>query len=444
MNQPLSIWKPLKRRFKTLFRHSLETPKDRRNSEVYTKWVDVGFLRHRWTNEGEIAPGVLRSNNPTTARYEDFAKQGYRTVLNLRNDTHLAPVKLSEETCARLGFTYVSFPMAPRRVPTRAELLDLVALLPTLEKPVLIHCKSGADRTGIVAAIWKMTQNQEPLSEARKELSLRYLHRRESETGGLDAVLDLYERAPAGTSFEDWLEHSYDPDEAAALAQANAPVRSGFASFRAIMSDLYKYAQYREARWHRSFEKPIETDEDRRRANFFMKWVDHGVLRGFWTNRVEIAPGVIRSNHPTVRRFKREAANGLSTVLNLRGASQQPQYLLETDLCTELGLGLIDVPMNASQTPSRATLEQLFQAFDTAPRPFLMHCKSGADRTGLAAALYLLDQGRPIADARKQLSAKYLHFSWGKKGVLDDFITAYEDASRQTAISLRDWVATLD
>ena len=138
--------------------------------------VDVGFLRVAWTNEGQVVDGLLRSNNPTQARYEDYAARGIRTVLNLRNDTHLAPPKLSEDTCKRLGMTYVSFPMAPRRAPTRQELLDLIALFPTLEKPILMHCKSGADRTGLASVIWLLTQENTSLNDAKAELSVKYLH----------------------------------------------------------------------------------------------------------------------------------------------------------------------------------------------------------------------------------------------------------------------------
>lgn len=51
--------------------------------------------------------------------------------------------------------------------------------------------------------------------------------------------------------------------------------------------------------------------------------------------------------------------------------------------------------------------------------PFLMHCKSGSDRAGLASALYLLDQGRPVAEARKMMSLRYLHLANSDAGILD-------------------------
>lgn len=430
----------LKKWFKSRFDHRIDLPKSRRRSRFYAKWADVGFLRSRWTNEGEVAPGLIRSNNPTAARYAAYAARGVRTVLNLRHDVERAPAKFSREACDKHGMTYVSFPMAPRRVPTKEELVGLIELFPTLEQPILMHCKSGADRTGLASAIWVLTQDNGDLTRAREELSLRYLHRRKSETGALDTVLDQFEESADGRSFEQWVREDYDPAAAKAQTAAAMEAQGGVHIFRGLGRDLFRYAQYREARWHKSFEKPIETEEDRQRADFFVDWVDHGVLRSFWTNRAEIGPGVFRSNHPTEERFRREAANGVRTILNLRGASMQPQYLRERDLCQTLGLELIDLPMSATKPPDKDTLLRLLEIIRTAERPLLMHCKSGADRTGLAAATFVLDNGQGVAAARGQLSARFLHFRRGRKAVLDRFLDLYETALAEDDVTIEHWI----
>lgn len=434
MRRRLKTW------FKSRFDHRIDVPKSRRRSLFYAKWADVGFLRVRWTNEGEVAPGLIRSNNPTEARYRDYAQRGIKTVLNLRHDVDRAPAKLSREACDNFGMTYVSFPMAPRRVPTRQELIGLIELFSILERPILMHCKSGADRTGLASAIWILTQEGGSLDRAREELSLRYLHRRKSETGALDTVLDQFETTAGGKNFEQWVRDDYDPVAAKIQTAAAMDAQGGVHIFKGLGRDLYKYAQYREARWHKSFEKPITTEADRERADFFVNWVDHGVLRSFWTNRVEIAPDVIRSNHPTEERFRKEAAKGIRTILNLRGASDQPQYLREKDLCETLGLDLIDLPMSATKPPQREALLKLIKVFREAERPLLMHCKSGADRTGLAAAIFVLDNGQGMAAARAQLSARYLHFRREPKAVLDRFLDLYEAAQSQTDVSIEDWI----
>jgi undecaprenyl-diphosphatase len=55
-----------------------------------------------------------------------------------------------------------------------------------MPRPVLIHCKQGADRTGLVAAMWKVIVDKEPKSEARKQLSPIFFHFPICRTASLD------------------------------------------------------------------------------------------------------------------------------------------------------------------------------------------------------------------------------------------------------------------
>lgn len=423
------------------FNHSLATKQDRRRSKVFAELFDVGFLRHRWTNFGQIAPDVYRSNHPGPARLGTYAAQGIKTVLNLRNDAHKSTTQFEIEACEELGLTYVNFPMAPRRAPYASELAGLVDLFGTLEKPILMHCKSGADRTGIAGVIWRLTQEGEPIAQAKKELSIRYLHRRNSETGVLDIVIDMFEESGMD-DFRAWAENHYDETEATARFNDEAAKHGFVDSMRQLPSQLYRLGQMRKAEWHKSFKHEIRNDQDRKRARFFINWVDHGILRVLWHNHQEIAPGVFRSNHPTEDRLRNYKAEGLKTVVNLRGASLQPHYQLEKGLCQTLDLTLIDIPMNATRAPSREIFEQLFDVFDTAERPMMFHCKSGADRTGIVSAAYLLYQGGLIADAREQLSLRFVHLRNSNKGVLDEVLEAYSAANYLEPIGFRDWIRT--
>lgn len=46
---------------------------------------------------------------------------------------------------------------------------------------------------------------------------------------------------------------------------------------------------------------------------------------------------------------------------------------------------------------------------DSLPKPVLIHCMGGADRTGLAAALYLASLGQGEAKAEAQISFRSGH-----------------------------------
>jgi protein tyrosine/serine phosphatase len=69
-----------------------------------------------------------------------------------------------------------------------------------------------------------------------------------------------------------------------------------------------------------------------------------------------------------------------------------------------------------------------------------VHCKSGADRAGLFAALILLHrEGATVAEARRQLSLRFGHVRLARTGILDAFLEAYEEQGERNGLSLRQW-----
>ncbi len=191
-----------------------------------------------------------------------------------------------------------------------------------------------------------------------------------------------------------------------------------------------------DGRYGRDIVDPVE----RARSYHYLKWKDHGILRKYWTNFGEVAPGVYRSNHPSPERLRAYKDRGIKGILNLRGEGLHAPYLFEVESCAELGLELISIDLQARKPPPIDSLNQLFDAFDRIPRPFVMHCRSGADRAGLGSALYVLDQGGSVAQARRELSLRYLHLRFTKTGVQDHMLDLYEARNAQNPISIRDWV----
>lgn len=184
------------------------------------------------------------------------------------------------------------------------------------------------------------------------------------------------------------------------------------------------------------------TDPDARaRALRDVFWHDHGVLRTYWHNFAPVADDAYRSNHPTHARLAAYRDLGIKAVLNLRGSKPTPMYLLEAESCDALGLTMISVPLAARKPAPKDALAALFAAFDDIPRPFLMHCKSGADRAGLASALYVLDQGGSLETARAQLSLRFLHLKFTRTGVQDHLLDCYAQRLTKGPMTIRDWIA---
>jgi len=198
-------------------------------------------------------------------------------------------------------------------------------------------------------------------------------------------------------------------------------------------------------RWlSQSYAADLATKAGRRRAWWHFQLADHGFLRSLWSNRSEIAPGVYRSNQPDPKRIAKLAEEGIRTIINLRAPIPSSYYLLEREACAAQGIALISHQLSSGMLPPRAAVLALYQSFLAAEKPLMMHCKSGADRTGLAAALYLiLICDAPVADAARQLHWRFLHFSGGPRGVLDFMLTSYARAQAETGIPMLEWIKTV-
>ncbi len=170
-------------------------------------------------------------------------------------------------------------------------------------------------------------------------------------------------------------------------------------------------------------------------------FVDHAVLRLVWTNFAVVVPGrLYRGNHPTPGRLAALRRRlGLKTIVNLRGKNKGGSDALSREAAARLGLTLIDVPLRSRGAPARVSVLFLIDALRRMQEPAFIHCKSGADRAGLAAAIYLLLGGATVATARRQLSVWHGHIPGGDTGALGDFLLAYARAG-EGRIAFADWV----
>lgn len=141
----------------------------------------VGYLGWlQWTgNFHPVVPGeVYRSAQVTPASLQAFrAETGIRSILNLRGPHAGAPWYDREvATAEELGIAHFDFAMSDRRVLPPGDIARLVALMRDAPKPLLIHCKAGADRTGLAAALYLAEIAGVAAERAEGQLSIRYGH----------------------------------------------------------------------------------------------------------------------------------------------------------------------------------------------------------------------------------------------------------------------------
>ena len=194
-------------------RLDLDHPADRNRAWRDLVWGDHGFLRARFRNLHPIGPDMWRSNQPGPRQIAEHArKRGIRTVINLRGESPKGYYLLEKEACEANGITLVDFQVFSRDTPTRETVLGARDLFDTIAYPALMHCKSGADRAGLMSVLYAHFRLGQPIEDAVEQLSFRYLHVKQGKTGVLDhffqAYLDYAAREPL--SFADWVAGPYD------------------------------------------------------------------------------------------------------------------------------------------------------------------------------------------------------------------------------------------
>jgi protein tyrosine/serine phosphatase len=196
-----------------------------------------------------------------------------------------------------------------------------------------------------------------------------------------------------------------------------------------------------ESKLRNRFGNSIDTPWQRFLSQVHYQLMDHGFLRILWTNFYQFSPNAFRSNQPSPRRLRKYKKLGIKTIINLRGTPKQSHYLFEQEACDELDLVLINCSIFARAFTSKKYFIELYDSFDEINGPFVLHCKSGADRASIAAAFYqIYIHGYSVKQTRDQFSLKYLHLKFTKTGLLDFLMDTYEREGESKGIELRDWI----
>ena len=124
----------------------------------------------------------------------------------------------------------------------------------------------------------------------------------------------------------------------------------------------------------------------------------------------------------------------IKSIINLRGENtfKSPWYEYEKNIAKELNITLINFKIGSRDYIDFNKSMQLVNILKNAPKPILIHCRSGADRTSFAAALYeFAIKHESVKKAKEQLSFYYGHLPYfGSKTIemdksFNDFVKKY-------------------
>ena len=173
-------------------------------------------------NLGVVDGGlVYRSAQPTMGLPDLVAEKHLATVLNLRGGSDADPWYAAEVAATRrLGVDFYDLPLVATVRPSRKQLLTVLDLLDRCRYPLLVHCKSGSDRTGLVSGLYLMSKKGIPPERAEAAFSLYYGHVPAFGTRHLHepfreyaAWLRSHQITHTPERLRDWVAHDYRADD---------------------------------------------------------------------------------------------------------------------------------------------------------------------------------------------------------------------------------------
>lgn len=155
---------------------------------------------------------VYRSAQLTGSNLENVLSTDHiGTVINLRGGTLRDSWYVSEvNICRERGIKHDDVAMTAYHLPTPAKLNAVLYDFDHATYPVLFHCKSGSDRSGLVGAIYLAVYQHEPVHQAEaSQLTWRYGHFSFGESRAMDDFFKLYDQTSSGMGLREWIVRRY-------------------------------------------------------------------------------------------------------------------------------------------------------------------------------------------------------------------------------------------
>ncbi len=175
---------------------------------------------------------AYRSAQITGALLDNFLKEkGIRTVLNLRGGSSRDWWYQAEiDSCEKVSVHHVDAAFSAVRFPPPQVLQKILGVLDHADYPVLLHCRGGSDRTGLISTLYLHLYENVPLDEAQaRQLTWRFGHIRHGQARPMDEFLDMYRQNSEGMGLREWITKKYPAlyaalPESKKVKEENAPI----------------------------------------------------------------------------------------------------------------------------------------------------------------------------------------------------------------------------
>jgi len=168
------------------------------------------FINLFWTNFAKVDEGIYRSAQLTPWKLVKLInKYKIKTIINLRGNNRNYMYQKEEEICKNLGVDYYKISLSSRNPHTirRSELEKLIWIFKNAKRPILFHCKAGADRTGFSAVLWHILQGRDKNWAIKKELKFKFAYLSFTKAGRIKKLFEMYDEKE---DFLEWFDKNRD------------------------------------------------------------------------------------------------------------------------------------------------------------------------------------------------------------------------------------------
>jgi protein tyrosine phosphatase (PTP) superfamily phosphohydrolase (DUF442 family) len=140
------------------------------------KTMPVRNLEIPITNFHPVAEGIYRGGRPSREGLKALSQNGFKTVLSFR--WRKAPIAVERTYVEELGMKFINIPLNYWSLPNKSQIDAFLAVIDDRRNfPIFVHCFHGADRTGLLLAIYRVVRCGWSFDEAYKEMVACGFHR---------------------------------------------------------------------------------------------------------------------------------------------------------------------------------------------------------------------------------------------------------------------------
>ena len=175
---------------------------------LYALFIEHSIVNIFWKNFHKVDDGVYRSAqmNPYTLK-KYIKKYNLKTIISFRQDIDVSPLSVMEKKiCDEMGVEFLRVGLTSRRLPNKDTLLKLKENLENAQKPILMHCKAGADRTSLASFLYLYWKGD--IKKAKKQFSFwKFGHIKPSKAGIIDYCAEEFLKSGESDVIR-WCEHN--------------------------------------------------------------------------------------------------------------------------------------------------------------------------------------------------------------------------------------------